>query len=182
MIVREILKEYKGKDIKLGANSFVFCDVVSDDIENIINDISNNYYQNMLKNKSWLEEYLDPTNFERRWTNNYKMVCKQYKDIRTKKEIKEHWLKKKNHAFVYYSKRLKGLNKRIEKFTPFLERKVIDVYQSILDKNVTIIRFSGVDQGQFWDKEEYHKYLEDKQKEAEQKEEATQNEENVVNC
>lgn len=175
MTVREILKEYKGKDIKLGANSFVFCDVVSDDIENIINEISNNYYQNMLKNKSWLEEYLEPTNFDRRWANNYKMVCKQYKDIRTKKEIKEHWLKKKNHAFVYYSKRLKGLNKRIENFTPFLERKVIEVYQSILDKNVTIIRFSGVDQGAFWNKEEYQQFLE-------KAKEATQNEENVVNC
>ena len=175
MTVREILKEYKGKEIKLGANSFVFCEVVSDDIENIINEISNNYYQNMLKNKIWLEEYLEPTNFDRRWANNYKMVCKQYKDIRTKKEIKEHWLKKKNHAFVYYSKRLKGLNKRIEKFTPFLERKVIEVYQSILDKNVTIIRFSGVDQGAFWSKEEYDKFLE-------KTKEATQNEENVVNC
>ena len=66
-------------------------------------------------------------------------------------------------------------NKKIENFKPFLDRKVIEVYKSIVDKSVTIIRFSGFEQGAFWDKEEYDQFLENTK-------EATQNEENVAKC
>ena len=180
MTVKKILQEYKGQEIKLGAKtSFVFCGKVGDDIESIIDMISNIYFKSLVDYKNWLEEYLDPINFEYKWAERINKAIELEKKKegkkRTKEEIIKYWLKKKNNAYVYYSKRLPATNKRIENFTPFLERKVIEVYKSIVDKSVTIIRFSGFEQGAFWDKEEYDQFLENTK-------EATQNEENIVNC
>lgn len=47
--------------------------------------------------------------------------------------------------------------KRLKEFTPFLEREVKEVYNSILDNNTKIIKCKGHEIGGFWTKQEYDK-------------------------
>ena len=100
MTVKEILQEYKGQEIKLVAKtSFVFCGKVGDDIESIIDMISNMYFKSLVDYKNWLEEYLDPINFEYKWAERINKAIefekKKEGKKRTKEEVIKYWLKKK---------------------------------------------------------------------------------------
>lgn len=52
-------------------------------------------------------------------------------------------------------KRLAMLNKRLEKRTNLRERKVLDVYNSIVDQSTQIIIIEGHERGYAWDAKEY---------------------------
>lgn len=45
----------------------------------------------------------------------------------------------------------------INEFIPFLEREVIEVYDSLIHENEKIIRVTGEEICDYWDKEEYDK-------------------------
>ena len=47
--------------------------------------------------------------------------------------------------------------KLIEDFVPFLEREVVEVYDSSLHENEKIIKVAGLERCKYWDKEEYEK-------------------------
>ena len=90
MTVKEILQEYKGQEIKLGAKtSFVFCGKVGDDIESIIDMISNIYFKSLVDYKNWLEEYLDPINFENKWDEKINKANELEKRKKVRKEQKK---------------------------------------------------------------------------------------------
>lgn len=46
---------------------------------------------------------------------------------------------------------------RVRDWTPYLEREVIEVYDSIVDENCKIIRIAGLEKSKYWDKDEYNR-------------------------
>lgn len=114
-------------------------------------------------------------------TNNYKRLCKKEKieiDLDKIEEIKDTTTKEyeKNFAeemqellkkaqedkaedFRVSSNRLENYTLYKKEFIPFVEREVIEVYPSIVEDNTFIIRFTGHEQGRFWDKDEYDKFM-----------------------
>jgi hypothetical protein len=72
-----------------------------------------------------------------------KMMEKLAKD---KAEDKENTIKKIN-----------TFKRRINEFTPFLTRKVKDVYESIYEEGTKIVVFEGEETGAFWNKSEFIK-------------------------
>lgn len=46
---------------------------------------------------------------------------------------------------------------RVRDWTPYLEREVIEVYDSIVDENCKIIRITGLEKSKYWDRDEYNR-------------------------
>ena len=163
MTVREVLKEYKGKAIKLGgATGFIFCSVVDDDTIKVIREASRKElksYRQVLKdaeNRS--------NNFGSRWKTRTANAIKIYKadvregsapryksvaDLRAKHVELQRREKKRNASEIpTYAEKIKN-------FKPILDRKVKEIYPSMVNDDETIIIFEGDTTGMFWDREEY---------------------------
>ena len=117
-------------------------------------------------------------------TNIYKRFCKTEKlpiDEEKIKEIKSEITEKYNIKFAEEMQELltkanddKAEDYRVstgrlenytlykQEFMPFIEREVIEVYPSIVEKNTFIIKVTGHEQGRFWDRDEYDKYMQGK--------------------
>lgn len=163
MTVREVLKEYKGKAIKLGgATGFIFCSVVDDDTIKVIREASRKElksYRQVLKdaeNRS--------NNFKARWNTRTANAIKVYNanvrdgfkpqytsiaDLRAKHVELQRREKKRNASEIpIYGDKIKN-------FKPILDRKVKEIYPSMVNDDETIIIFEGDTTGMFWDREEY---------------------------
>lgn len=46
---------------------------------------------------------------------------------------------------------------RVRDWAPYLEREVIEVYDSIVDENCKIIRITGLEKSKYWDRDEYNR-------------------------
>lgn len=162
MTVREVLKEYKGKAIKLGgATGFIFCSVVDDDTIKVIREASRKElksYRQVLKdaeNRS--------NNFGRRWEtrtanairvynanvrDGFKPQYKDIADLKAKHTELQHREKKRNASEIpIYGEKIKN-------FKPILDRKVTEIYPSVVNDE-TIIIFEGDTTGMYWDRDEY---------------------------
>lgn len=87
--------------------------------------------------------------------DKYMKLNKEKFDI----EIKELELKltlAKQDEYTKVRKNLKRYKHYCKIWKPYLEREVIEVYDSII-YDCKIIRFEGVEVGQYWDKDEYDK-------------------------
>lgn len=62
---------------------------------------------------------------------------------------------------------MKNINKNLENWKPFLEREVVDLYDSIVNENEKIVIFDGNIKGVFWDKEEYLNGVNEEEEEEE---------------
>lgn len=77
-----------------------------------------------------------------------------------RKELRK--LKKKisEHKPVVYQEILERRDRyiiKVKNFIPFLEREVIEVYDSIVDETCKIIKVTGDEKSKYWDRDEYLK-------------------------
>lgn len=64
---------------------------------------------------------------------------------------------KKEKFYTKVENRYNLYTKLVNAFKPYLEREVIEVYNSIVDENTLIIKVTGYEEGKYWDQEEYDK-------------------------
>lgn len=164
MTLKEQLDLIKGKDVKIGFRvSFIYCEINDDNIENVLNELSENEFK---KNKNELKKaknYLN--NFDMFWKNKICNAKKKFiKDnpYADRKQIKTFLNKLEENKKIDLQKsqdRVLNLSSIIKNWIPFINREVLEVYNSIVDKETIIIHCEGQEFGAFWDKEEYQKVL-----------------------
>lgn len=132
MTLNQALKKYKGKTVKIGLGSgFVYCGVVDDFCKEYLVKASKREYKNLQRRIRMEEKNIAFFNK----TNNITMLeeCIEY---------------------------LKKLQDRMGRWTSFLNREVLEEYESVLNPDVTIILAQGEEGGKFWLTSECNEYLE----------------------
>lgn len=152
----------KGQVIKLGSasgSSFTYCgEVKRPEIYETISNISSYNRKKLLAQRDkaiYNLEHIDEI-FEKRETK----LRIRYKKNKTTLEVKLDKLsKEKERKLIYLPKKIERLEKQIKEWKPFLERKVVDEYDSISpDENgVRIIIIKGYEAGKYWTVKEYAK-------------------------
>lgn len=162
MLLKEQLKLLEGENVKLGSGtSFIYCGVFGNNIEKIVEKLSVEEHKRLQNLKSRHTKYL--LNFDRIWNARIKMKIKSFKkEKETNKKIKttveeyeEELIIRREKEKIKVEKNLEEVTNQLKVFTPFLEREVIDVYESIIDPEVKIVIFEGQEVGDYWDEEEY---------------------------
>ena len=174
MKLKEVLKDYKNRQVKLGSKTaFVYCEIVNDNIINNLLFLSDKELENLHCLKTACELHLD--RFELFWSIKKQNKIDNF--IKDKKKICKHKNKKfklsdyideieklkelieddKLKEFNSTQRKLNLYNKRIKEFTPFTEREVIDSYDSIYDEGTIIIKFAGDEEGEFWTRNEFNR-------------------------
>lgn len=166
MRLKDALKKYSGKIVKLGsASSYVYCGKVGDDICEILDEMSVKELERLKTLYAKVVKHNE--RFERIWMTKLENTITNF---RIKAE-KEGWGEKKRE--IEYMKvmgrydrakandrrltneNLRSLPPRIEAFTNYPEREVKEEYDSI--EGGTIVIFEGLEQGDYWTVEEYEK-------------------------
>lgn len=104
----------------------------------------------ILKNKGIIITKKHKEKIENEVTKKWKKTFdEQLKELieKTKNDKEENW-EVLNKRYINYSNYVK-------EFEPFLEREVLEVYNSIVDEETIIVRFTGNECGKYWDREEY---------------------------
>ena len=163
MILREAIKLNTGKVVRIGAQSaFIYVDKVTRATPKVIERLSEREYENLKRlikeNKLHLE------NFEPYWEDlTRKRVLKKVKECKFSKiasSVDEELSKcerDKKRDRKQTEHNIKKFTERHEKFIPFLDREVKDMYHSEISDDI-IIYFKGVENGDFWDYEEYKEF------------------------
>lgn len=163
LTVREVLKEYKGKAIKLGgATGFIFCSVVDDDTIKVIREASRKElksYRQVLKDA---ENRRD--NFKARWNTRTANAIKVYNanvrdgfkpQYESVADLKAKHVELQRRENMRNASEIPNYTQRIANFKPILDRKVTEIYPSMVNDDETIIIFEGDTTGMYWDREEY---------------------------
>lgn len=211
MILRDQLQLLKGKYVKVGSRmAFWYCEICDDNIEAIMDELSNKEYKRITSNLEATTNELN--NFEEIWQQrlernikrlkgHFKAIIEKHvkKEIKNKlAELKEKKIKlskdekkelrasltleytpkyeneykkaqeerltelieitlpqKKEEHLKELTNRHKRYAKLVKAFKPYLERKVKEVYPSIVDENTVIVRVTGYEESKYWDREEY---------------------------
>lgn len=165
MGLKEALKDYKGKNVKLGSSaSFVYCGEVTDDINKLLDDLAQQELMRIVKRCQSLQsararhDELWNQRLERRTDEFYKLAHKSYwtmdqMSLKHKRMI-EKFEKEKAHDLMVIERNLRTLPKQIETWKSYTERKVREIYPSLLE-DATIIIFEGEERGNYWTVEEY---------------------------
>lgn len=82
----------------------------------------------------------------KKWEKTFE---KQLKELIEKTNIE------KKESLEFLNNRYDNYSKYVKEFKPFLEREVLEVYNSIVDEETIIVRFTGNECGKYWDREEY---------------------------
>lgn len=147
--LKQVLKKYEGKEVKLGSGTcFVYCGIVNDDICDILDRYSKEEYEAAKISLFNKEEY--KKDFERIWEKKWK----ERDEERISVEVFE-INKAKDWLATLIS--IKNKRERIENWMDFIYRNVKEIYQSDVEEGVTIILFDGIEQGKYWNREEYDK-------------------------
>lgn len=136
-----------GKIIKIGAGTnFLHCYYRNELTEKRLENESIDYLTN-LKRLLRQNEYMRDTSDERLNDTLSKTPLDEHDEIRHKYDIE---LKKTKS-------RIAKMKAAIHYFKPFLERKVVNVYESddCIEPNTTIIIIKGSDSGSYWNIDEY---------------------------
>lgn len=166
MKLKEQLKLLQGQDVRVGAvSAFVYCGICDDNIFDFMEKTSKEYYRELIFNEKKANEHL--ANFETFWinkTNNevkkIKTRCEENEELDLDTELTnmmEKFTKDKVEDKKNTIKKIKTLKRRINEFTPFLTRKVKEVYESIYEEGTKIVVFEGEETGAFWNKREFIK-------------------------
>ncbi len=213
MILREQLKELRGKYIKVGSRmAFWYCQICDDNIEKVLDKLSKKEHKRITTKLEQTTTELN--NFEEIWKkrvartisrkkgghkriieDHVKKDIKYYlaelkeKGIKLKKDEKKELIEQLTKEYTkkykkefgkehnkqlrelktiilphkkeeYYTKLTNKYNqytKLVKNFKPYLERKVKEVYNSIVDENTVIVKVTGYEEGKYWDQEEYDK-------------------------
>ena len=164
MKLKKQLESFKGKYVKLGSEvSFVYCGINDDDIENTLVKLSDEELKELKRRLAVVRIKLD--NFVNLCGKRYaKGVVRFLKEkpeptIEEFDEYKKLFAAEMEKELIQMAKLKNKLEERILTFTPFLTREVLEIHDSCVEENTKIIKFEGEEQGRFWDKEEYNKWL-----------------------
>lgn len=161
MKLKELLSEMHGETVKLGsASSFVFCGKVDENTEGVLVSLSRLELSNL---KERYERYVHhDKNFDKVWDMKLKRALETL-EKNAKTTFNEKELKRKELLAIHNKKKesdrrttdiqLESLPRRIETFTDFTEREVLDRYPSEFGGYVII--FEGEENGSYWTVEEY---------------------------
>lgn len=153
MTVKEIVDNYKDRNIKLGANSgssYIFCGTIDDGFMAEIESMESFYVEQYKKSVEKLyfsskEELLDI----------YKKQLDKWNAMhsKVKKEFKKEAFDK------YYRRRKKAYENAVYKrdnFTGILDKEIVEgPRKSILDSDTIIFLYDGYEIGMFWSDSEY---------------------------
>ena len=144
-------------NVKIGsACQFLYCGKCNKSTLKLIAKISKNYYSNLSKKIEELEHYL--ADFDEFWDNKIERLLKDYNgdDLF---EYKEKLTLSRNDDLSNKQRYFNKLLNQKNNFTPFLQRKVITIYDSdpFIEENCKIIIFKGIENGSYWTIEEYKK-------------------------
>lgn len=159
MKVREVLEQHNGEMMKLGsASSYVWCGEVTDRVADILEKLSadelkriKRVYPKLVKRAETFDKDWDSL-FKKRMgafeTSALKFgLIPAVKKERKEKLIKELESNKQKAKDILY-KQLEELPKRIENWTSFLERDIVEMYPSLEGR--TIVIFEGKEPGKYW--------------------------------
>lgn len=167
MDLRETLKNHKGEKVKVGsASSFVFCGTVDDAAYDAIMQASKTELEKKLNALERSARRRD-ANFDHVWGTKLndglqriraearvqKLTTLQTEQRMTEYIEKVAKLKARDRERV--DKQLSNIPERIKNWTPFLDRRVREKYESI--EGGTIIIIEGQEIGDFWTYEEYER-------------------------
>lgn len=166
MTVEKALSENFGRQIKLGfGSSFVYCDTVSkqsfDDIEEISQQYLTQFRNNLKTAKSRLKYIIEKgeksfvkENMER----EQKKIDEDRRYLKTLKEPhdEEWWSVEYYRKIGSIAKLIAETKRSIDNFVPFLEAKVFESYESVdEDALIVISKANNRVVGAFWTCDEY---------------------------
>lgn len=180
MLLKEALQLYQGHQVKVGADmSFFYCEICDENIFETIDKISDERYAYILTRLAFFTD--KHTNFPTYWENKFKRNLEVFKNGLVK-QMREKYPHKPDHQLAVLVERhfkyeineeIEKLNERkdkelnhikrmIKRYTdyltnwqPYLEREVLEVYDSIV-YDCRIIKITGPECGKYWDREEYN--------------------------
>lgn len=178
MTVRYALIKYQGKIIKIGAdNGFIYCGKCDENILDVIEQLSKEKHEELKRGMAKVNHRLN--NFEKIWDNRKEYVItlwfgKRYK--KNKVKLKDNYLRQttledlekelendKQKQYITLTKYKKKVGDYLSEYKPFLDREVLEIYPSTdCYENVDlIIKFEGIERGEWWTCEEYERgYIE----------------------
>ena len=166
MKLADVLESLKGEKAKIGSgNAFVYCGTVGEDIWEILDTSSQeefekakNTYQSAQRYDKNFEKHFE-TRLKNALRRNMKPADTLWKDQESIKRDIEIITKRISHEKDVDRRRLdnqlKSLKERIDSWTSFLEREVVEVFTGIYGDRIII--FDGVEEGAYWDEDEYRK-------------------------
>ena len=153
MKILDFMLDRRGQQVNLGfGSSFVFCDVVGDDIEEILTSLSMQElikWQDMKKNKIYKISRMDKENW---------ILSKMHRDgiERRKNKTYKDYIEEYKKAYRWEVKNLERLSRNIEKFVPYGDCTVKQYYPSENEfATIVIANENKFINGQFWDRQEY---------------------------
>lgn len=174
MTVRYALIKHQGEIIKIGAdNGFVYCGKCDENILDVIEQIGKEKHEELKRGMAKVNHRLN--NFETIWRNRKEYVItlwfgKRYK--KNKVKLKDNYLRQttledlerelendKQKQFVTLMNYKNKVGDFLKEYKPFLDREVLDIYPSTdCYENVDyIIKFEGIEKGEYWTCEEYER-------------------------
>lgn len=164
--LKDELKNHIGRYIKVGSGgAYFFCDKAKDNILDVMQNASENYYQGLIISECRLVNQISnhPLSWENRRTRRRNELKESgYSDSYIESEINKMYGYEEDDLRIKIAQ-LKNLRKRIADFTSFLERNVVAIYggNDWLDNETiipsTIILFDGDEKGPYWSYDEYNK-------------------------
>ena len=156
--LRNCLKDYKGQLVKIGSKggiSFWFCDKVNTNINKHIQDISDNYH-NQLKRASKNKKYR-LAHLEEIYEGKINKFNNKIKNPKKRQEYLEKATKRKNKELELLPKQIMSIGGQLKSWTDLLERKVVDVYKGISpdETDTMVIMIRGQEKGKYWTIKEY---------------------------
>lgn len=165
MTLKETLKTYKGKTVKLGSgNAFVYCGEVTDDICDELDKMAEQELKRIIKRSKSLQsararhDEIWNLKLIRRTEDFYRMANHQHWTIDQMglkhKRMIEQFDAEKAHDLMVIDRNLQALPEQIATWKSYTKRKVKETYPSFLE-DATIIIFEGEERGNYWTVEEY---------------------------
>lgn len=164
MKLKEALAERKGQMAKIGSgNSFVYCGVITDDLCELLEKMSDDEYKRISDRLRKFE--IHKNRFDHIWSNKLETMTDEfYKNVHAKhlpidmveqkhKKLMEKYEKEKAVDRRLTESNISHLTKIIAEWSSFTERKVKEIYPSL--EQGEIIIFKGYESGRYWTYEEY---------------------------
>ena len=161
MTLREELQKIK-VNVKIGAKVGYFYCGLTDDISNIIKEISDKFRAEYNRRLVDVKRYLD--NFEKIWDSELRRrgseVINQHRDTpELMAIIRKEWEADKKEAYEEALNRKKYLTNYVKNWKDLLDRDVKEKYSSIDVSEpigTTILIVEGDEKGQYWMTKEYN--------------------------
>ena len=171
MILRDILPDFEGYDIKVGfGSSFVYCDTYTDKTVPEIEFQSESELERMKTRLSTLESQMhlvQKNGFDKYAQKKYIAECARVDNYNFDPKNVDRAKKKYPDESLFYEKlrvkygnlksNIRSLRRRIKEFVPFMDREIEEIYDSCCEPQTKILvgKKNGYVDGDFWDSQEY---------------------------